>query len=82
MLIRAHGGGSPMMALKTRRWDAAEALKTKSDVAAYLHAARKDGDPALLKAAHGDVARAATRRPKATMCFSPIDLRIRWLRRI
>jgi probable addiction module antidote protein len=46
------------MALKTRRWDAAEALKTKADVAAYLDAVLEDGDPDLLKAALGDLARA------------------------
>ena len=46
------------MAAKTRRWDAAEALKTKEDIAAYLGAVLDDGDPALLKAALGDVARA------------------------
>jgi probable addiction module antidote protein len=46
------------MVLRTRRWDAAEALKTKEDVAAYLDAVLEDGDPDLLKAALGDLARA------------------------
>ena len=46
------------MALKTRPWDAAEGLKTKEDVAAYLDAVLEDGDPDLLKAALGDLARA------------------------
>lgn len=46
------------MARKTRRWDAAESLKTKKDIAAYLDAVLEDGDPELLKAALGDVARA------------------------
>ena len=45
------------MALKTRRWDAADASETKADVAAYLDAVLEDGDPELLKAALGDVAR-------------------------
>ena len=45
------------MARKTRRWDAAETLKTKRDIAAYLDAVLEDGDPDLLKAALGDVAR-------------------------
>ena len=45
------------MALKTRRWDAAEHLKTKEDIAAYLDAVLEDGDPDLLKAALGDIAR-------------------------
>jgi len=46
------------MALKTRRWDAAEALQTKEDIAAYLGAILDDGDPELLKSALGDIARA------------------------
>jgi probable addiction module antidote protein len=46
------------MALKTRRWDAAASLKTKKDIAAYLDAVLEDGDPELLKAALGDIARA------------------------
>lgn len=45
------------MTRKTRRWDAAETLKTKRDIAAYLDAVLEDGDPDLLKAALGDVAR-------------------------
>lgn len=45
------------MARKTRRWDAADTLKTKRDIAAYLDAVLEDGDPDLLKAALGDVAR-------------------------
>jgi probable addiction module antidote protein len=46
------------MAVKTRRWDAAEHLKTKEDIAAYLAAVLEDGDSELLKAALGDIARA------------------------
>jgi probable addiction module antidote protein len=46
------------MARKTRRWDAAESLETKEDIAAYLDAVLEDGDPDLLKAALGDIARA------------------------
>src|SRR5229473_4940387 len=46
------------MAVKARRWDAAETLKTKEDIAAYLDAVLEDGDPDLLKAALGDIARA------------------------
>jgi probable addiction module antidote protein len=45
------------MALKTTRWDAADYLKSKDDVVAYLDAALEDGDPDLLKAALGDIAR-------------------------
>jgi len=46
------------MAGKTRTWDAAETLETREDIAAYLDAVLEDGDPDLLKAALGDVARA------------------------
>jgi probable addiction module antidote protein len=45
------------MARKTRRWDAADSLRTKDDIAAYLDAVLEDGDPELLKAALGDIAR-------------------------
>jgi probable addiction module antidote protein len=44
--------------IKTRPWDAAEHLKTEDDMAAYLEAALGDGDPALIAAALGDIARA------------------------
>ena len=46
------------MARKIRLWDAADTLETKEDIAAYLDAVLEDGDPDLLKAALGDVARA------------------------
>jgi probable addiction module antidote protein/putative addiction module killer protein len=46
------------MARKTTRWDAADSLETKEDIAAYLDAVLEDGDPDLLKAALGDIARA------------------------
>ena len=44
--------------VKTRRWDAAEHLKSEADMAAYLEAALEDGDPAVIAAALGDIARA------------------------
>jgi len=44
--------------IETRRWDAAEHLTTEDDMAAYLEAALEDGDPALVAAALGDIARA------------------------
>lgn len=47
-----------MARTKTRRWDAAEHLKSDADRAAYLEAALEDGDPALVAAALGDIARA------------------------
>jgi probable addiction module antidote protein len=47
-----------MAKTKTRRWDAAEHLKTNKDIAAYLEAALRDGDAAVITAALGDIARA------------------------
>jgi probable addiction module antidote protein len=44
--------------IKTRPWDPAEHLITEGDMAAYLEAALEDGDPALIAAALGDIARA------------------------
>lgn len=43
---------------KFSRYDAADYLKTDEDMAAYLDAAVEDGDPALVAAALGDIARA------------------------
>ena len=47
-----------MAKIKIRPWDAVEDLKTDEDMAAYLEAALEDGDPALVSAALGDIARA------------------------
>ena len=44
--------------LKTHAWDAADNLETEEGMAAYLEAALEDGDPALIGAALGDIARA------------------------
>jgi probable addiction module antidote protein len=46
------------MPLETLPWDAADYLETREDIAAYLDAVLEDGDPELLKAALGDIARA------------------------
>lgn len=46
------------MPLKTTRWDASEYLDSPKAIAAYLEGAFEDGDPALIAAALGDVARA------------------------
>lgn len=43
---------------KTIPWDSAAYLKTDRDIAYYLEAVFEDGDPALVAAALGDVARA------------------------
>jgi probable addiction module antidote protein len=44
--------------VKTTPWDAVAHLKTDRDIAHYLEAVFEDGDPALVAAALGDVARA------------------------
>jgi probable addiction module antidote protein len=46
------------MALETTLWDPAETLSGPEAIAAYIEAAFEDGDPALITAALGDVARA------------------------
>ena len=42
----------------TTLWDPAEHLKSDDDMAAYLEAALEEGDPNLIAAALGDIARA------------------------
>ena len=46
------------MAVNVSAWDASEYLETEEDIAAYLNAVVEEGDPALLQAALGDVAKA------------------------
>lgn len=46
------------MSLKTMPFDAAKYLDNDETIAAYLTEAFRDGDPALIAAAIGDVARA------------------------
>ena len=43
---------------QAKAYDATEYLETEEDMAAYLNAALEEGDPALLSAALGDIARA------------------------
>ena len=43
---------------QTRPWDAADYLETDEDIVVYLKAAFDDGDPGLIAAALGDVAKA------------------------
>ena len=47
-----------MTKITTTIWDPATHLGTADDVAAYLEAALQDGDPQLVTAALGDIARA------------------------
>ena len=46
------------MAVATTRWDITEYLDSDERIAGYLDAVFEDGDPALIKAAIADVARA------------------------
>ena len=46
------------MALQTFPWDVTEHLDSEEAIAAYLDAVFEDGDPKLIAAAIGDVARA------------------------
>jgi len=47
-----------MAKTRTTLWDPVERLKTQADMVAYLDAALEDGDPALVAAVLGDIARA------------------------
>lgn len=47
-----------MPTTETRPWDIADSLTTESRITAYLEAAFEDGDPHLIAAALGDIARA------------------------
>ena len=47
-----------MRKVRTRPWDAADYLKTDADIDDYLEAALEDGDPQLIAAALGDIAKA------------------------
>lgn len=46
------------MTIKTQPWDAAEFLGSAGDIRHYLEAAFEDGDPAVIRSAFADVARA------------------------
>lgn len=45
------------MPIETTKFDAADYMETTEDVIAQLEAALEDGDPALIKAVLGDIAR-------------------------
>jgi probable addiction module antidote protein len=47
-----------MSKTRTKSWDAVDHLKSDEEITAYLEAALEDGDPALVAAALGDIARA------------------------
>ena len=48
----------PQPKIETLPWDSAAYLKSEEDIAHYLEAVFEDGDPTLVAAALGDVARA------------------------
>lgn len=48
-----------MPTTQTSPWDAADHLNTVDEIVAYLEAALEDGDPQLIAAALGDIARSA-----------------------
>jgi probable addiction module antidote protein len=50
--------GVSMDAVKFTRYDTADYLRNEEEIAAYLDAVMEDGDPSLIAAALGDVARA------------------------
>ena len=43
--------------VKTYRWDPATHINSEKDIAAYLDAAFEDGDPSVIAAVLGDIAR-------------------------
>jgi probable addiction module antidote protein len=45
------------MTLETRPWDPSEHLDNPETIAAYIDAAMEEGDPALISAVLGDIAR-------------------------
>lgn len=47
-----------MRKIRTTTWDPVEDLKTEKDCTAYFEAALEDGDPQLIAAVLGDIARA------------------------
>lgn len=51
------------MAVKTKPWDASEHLDSEEAIFAYMNAAFEDGDPSLIAAALGDIAKALTQPP-------------------
>lgn len=53
-MTASEGGAAPG---RTRPWDPVEHLETQEDAMAYLEAAFEDGDPQVIAAAVGDVAR-------------------------
>lgn len=46
------------MAIETSKWDVTEYLDNEEAIFAYIEAVFEDGDPALIKHALGDIARA------------------------
>jgi len=53
-----------MSKVKFSRYDTVDYLRNEDDVIAYIDAAVEDGDPALITAPLGDVARTHSERPE------------------
>ena len=66
-----------MPTIRTTPWDAADHLNTVDDIVAYLEAALEDGDPQLITAALGDIARSAgmTRSPRPPVLDAKVSTR-------
>lgn len=47
-----------MKKITTSLWDASDHLESEEDIIAYLDAALEDGDPSIISAVVGDIARA------------------------
>ena len=47
-----------MKKITTSLWDASDHLESEEDIIAYLEAALEDGDPSIISAVLGDIARA------------------------
>jgi probable addiction module antidote protein len=47
-----------MKKITTSLWDASDHLESEEDIIAYLDAALEDGDPSIISAVLGDIARA------------------------
>ena len=56
--LRDYEDGAMMAKTKTYPWDPVDYLNTREDMIAYLDAALEDGDPKLIAAVLGDIARA------------------------
>jgi len=64
------------------KWDVVDHLQTDEDMALYLEACLEEGDPVLIVAALGDIARAAWRNWRATPASAGKDFTRRCLPKV